>query len=123
MEHNKFKKIELKTNTLSSILSCVKNSSQTPNIRLKHLSEKEQNSSIGDDHGFKDLGTSHMVKENFLDILKKKDINYKHTSFTKYSLNKTYQEQIVALQDQIILFKTYFNKREKDFQSIKITNI
>lgn len=48
---------------------------------------------------------------------KEKSMNLTLNSF---SINKDQKEQIFALQNQLVQFKTYFNSKEKDFHSMKI---
>lgn len=61
---------------------------------------------------------------HFSKILKDK-AEHKTLSMTmnNFNLNNDNKEQIFALQDQLVQFKTYFNQKEKEFHSMKINHL
>lgn len=98
----KYKKLPQNKSKIDDVLSCT-----TADLRSKlRRGSKNFNKTEKSDFFLQALNNSSSLKNV--------------TSFSKYSLAKDYKEQIISLQDQIVLFKTYFNKKENEFISMKV---
>lgn len=84
-------------------------------------SKKKQRGSIG-----ATTNNSTFYRTDSDKFLKQMNLNLSMNNFnknTKFTLDSgNSKDHIMQLQDQIVLFKTYFNKKEKEFYQMKILN-
>lgn len=86
--------------------------------------KKKQRGSIG---GGGTTNNSTFYRTDSDKFLKQMNLNISMNNFnktTKFSLDSgNSKDHIMQLQDQIVIFKTYFNQKEKEFYQMKILNL
>ena len=110
-----------KEKDISGVMKVSSNKVETPKTRKSGASNFRQSNYDNFKMSMSISNKAENENEDFLGIMNKTSaIDGIKSSFSKVSQAKDYKERILSLQDQLVLFKTHFNKKEREFHQIKI---